>query len=69
VFAFGDAPFLGSAGGTNLTGVAGIVPTPDGAGYWLFSAAGLVQSYGDAPSEPGLSGPLAAPIVGGTPND
>ena len=68
VFAFGDAPFLGSAGGTSLTGGAGIVPTPDGRGYWLFTSSGGVQNYGDAPVEPGLTSRPAAPIVGGSAN-
>ncbi|MCZ7527875.1 MAG: hypothetical protein M5U14_16750 [Acidimicrobiia bacterium] len=44
IFAFGDAAFHGSMGGTDLTGVGklvvGVVSTRTGAGYWLVAARG-----------------------------
>ncbi len=36
IFAFGDARFDGSMGGTPLNApIVGMAPTPDGGGYWL----------------------------------
>jgi hypothetical protein len=50
VFAFGDAPFLGSLSGTRLNEpVVGLAPTPTGQGYWLAAADGGVFAFGDAP--------------------
>ena len=66
VFAYGDAPFEGSAGSLILTQpMVGIAPTPDGGGYWLVAADGGVFAYGDAAFE-GSAGSLALnrPIVG-----
>src|ERR1700730_12010382 len=41
VFTFGSAGFFGSMGGTKLNApVIGIVPTPDGRGYWLGGGRG-----------------------------
>ena len=49
VFAFGDAAFEGSMGGTHLQcAVVGMAATPDGRGYWLAAADGGVFSFGDA---------------------
>jgi len=60
VFAFGDAPFLGSSGcinpakacgGVNSftnSGIIGITQTPDGGGYWLAAQHGSVFAFGDA---------------------
>jgi hypothetical protein len=49
VFAFGEAPFLGSAAGRYLPGpVVDLEPTPSGRGYWLVTASGWVQPFGDA---------------------
>jgi hypothetical protein len=66
VFAFGPAPFEGSAGGQHLNApVVGMAATPDGGGYWLVAADGGVFSFGDAGyfgSEGGV--PLNAPVVG-----
>jgi lysophospholipase L1-like esterase len=66
VFSYGDAPFLGSAGGLRLNApVVGMAATPDGGGYWLVGRDGGVFSYGDAPflgSAGGLR--LNAPVVG-----
>jgi hypothetical protein len=67
VFAFGDAPFRGSAGGMGSLGVVGMVSTPSDQGYWLLTAAGSIKSFGDAPAETGLSTRPASPIVGGAP--
>ncbi|MGD0880392.1 MAG: PQQ-binding-like beta-propeller repeat protein [Acidimicrobiales bacterium] len=66
VFAFGSAPYAGSAGSLRLVApVVGMAPTPDHQGYWLVAADGGVFNYGDAGfygSAGGLT--LAAPIVG-----
>ena len=60
VFAFGDAPYAGSAGcvdptkpcgGTNSftnSGIMGIAATSDGGGYWLVGGHGNVFAFGDA---------------------
>lgn len=55
VFAFGKAPFHGSAGGIQLVSpIVGIVATPSrwwgrgGKGYWLVAADGGVFAYGNA---------------------
>ena len=50
VFAFGDAPFVGSAANMNLDKpIVGISSTPDGKGYWLVASDGGVFAFGDAP--------------------
>jgi lysophospholipase L1-like esterase len=66
VFAFGNAPFEGSMGGTKLSApVVGIAPTPDGRGYWEVAADGGVFAFGDAPFEGSMGGTqLSAPVVG-----
>ena len=49
VFAYGDAPFRGSAGSLPLRSpIVGIASTPTGLGYWLAAADGGVFAYGDA---------------------
>ena len=49
IFAFGDAQFYGSMGGTHLNQpVVGMAATPDGKGYWLVAADGGIFSFGDA---------------------
>jgi hypothetical protein len=66
VFAFGDATFNGSMGGTPLNApVVGMAATPDGRGYWLAAADGGVFSFGSAPFE-GSMGAMSmnAPVVG-----
>jgi len=72
VFAFGDARFAGSLPALGITPdkpVVGLVPDPDGYGYWLVAADGGVFAFG-APfvgSLPGLGTTnLDAPIVGMT---
>ena len=59
VFAFGTAPFLGSAAGTSTHTVVDIAKTQTGRGYWLAADDGGVFSFGDARffgSLPGLPG-------------
>jgi uncharacterized protein YkwD len=66
VFAFGNAPFLGSAGNIRLAApVVGISRTGDGGGYWLVASDGGVFTYGNS-SFHGSTGAthLNAPIVG-----
>ena len=70
VFAYGNAPFSGSAGGGPLNKpVVGIASTSDGAGYWLVASDGGVFNYGDAQffgSAGNLS--LNSPVVGIAPS-
>jgi hypothetical protein len=65
VFAFGNAPFLGSLGGLRLTQpVVGMAAAPAG-GYWLVAADGGVFAFGGAPFLGSLGGlRLTQPIVG-----
>jgi hypothetical protein len=66
VFAYGDAGFYGSAGGTVLDKpVVGMASTPMGAGYWLTAADGGVFAYGDAGFYGSAGGTvLDKPVVG-----
>jgi hypothetical protein len=66
IFAFGDAPFLGSTGGTALReGVVDMAATPSGRGYWLVARDGGVFAFGNASFHGSLGGiALVAPIVG-----
>jgi hypothetical protein len=51
IFTFGDAPFLGSAGGAAMaTPVVGMALAPGAAGYWLAAADGSVLPFGAARS-------------------
>ena len=57
-----------SSGGKHLkSAIVAIAGTPDGAGYWLFSAAGAVYRFGDARNF-GAVPPrgLGSPIVSAT---
>ena len=65
VFAFGDAPYLGSMGGRPLAApIVGLAPTPDGGGYWEVASDGGVFAFGDARFWGSMGGrPLSAPIV------
>ncbi|MHB8189921.1 MAG: hypothetical protein ACYDHP_05790 [Ferrimicrobium sp.] len=84
VFNFGNAGYYGNTYTLGLTGLAGshplnspivgMVPTPNGMGYWLVAADGGVFNFGNAKyfgstytlGLTGLAGshPLNAPIVG-----
>jgi len=50
VFAFGNAPFLGSLPGENvhLDNVVGIAATTSDGGYWVVTSTGHVYNFGDA---------------------
>jgi Cu/Zn superoxide dismutase len=72
VFNFGDAPYLGSAGGAKLNKpVVGMAATASGNGYWLVASDGGVFKYGDATFQGSTGGvKLNQAIVGmaGTPS-
>ena len=71
-FAFGVAPYAGSAAGLVLSApVVAVASTPDLRGYWLVGADGGVFAFGDAAFHGSAAGlPLTAPVVGidGTPD-
>ena len=51
VFAYGDAPYEGDAGGTvRPWPITAAAATPDGGGYWLVTTVGHVLAFGDAKS-------------------
>jgi hypothetical protein len=66
IFAFGDAQFHGSMGGTPLRApIVGIASSPTGNGYWEGASDGGVFAFGDAQFHGSMGGtPLRAPIVG-----
>ncbi len=66
IFAFGDAAFHGSMGGTHLNQpIVGMAATPDGKGYWLVAADGGIFAFGDAAFHGSMGGThLNQPIVG-----
>ncbi len=70
VFAFGDAPFLGSlpSKGVKAAGsIVGMAAAPGGGGYWLVGSDGGVFAFGDAPflgSLPSTGVKAAGSIVG-----
>jgi hypothetical protein len=56
IFAFGDAAFFGSMGGSRLNApVNGLVPDPDGTGYWLVASDGGIFAF-----EAGFHGSMGA---------
>lgn len=69
VYAFGDAAFHGSMGGTRLNRpVVGMAATPTGGGYWLVASDGGIFCFGDAPFLGSTGGMrLNQPIVGMAP--
>ena len=66
IFAYGDAGFYGSLGGTPLNSpITGMVPTPTSNGYWLVASDGGIFAFGDAEFFGSHGGsPLNKPIVG-----
>jgi hypothetical protein len=66
IFAYGDAAFYGSTGGTPLNEpVVGMASTPDGKGYWLVASDGGIFAYGDAAFYGSTGGThLNQPVVG-----
>ena len=42
------AGFVGSLGGSGVTDVQSVTPTPDGKGYLLVTRSGRVYPFGDA---------------------
>ena len=66
VFAFGDAAFHGSMGGTHLNApVVGIQVTPDNGGYLLAATDGGVFAFGDGTFSGSLGGQhLNQPVIG-----
>ena len=69
VFAFGDAPFLGSMVGLgqHVTNAVGIAGSAGGAGYWVATAAGAVAGFGTAGNFPGSPLVLNAAVSSITP--
>ena len=65
VFAFGDVPFLGSAGGLPLVQpVVAMTSTSTRKGYWMVARDGGIFNYGDARFHGSMGGrPLNAPMV------
>jgi hypothetical protein len=63
IFAFGDARFLGSTGGTRLNQpIVAMAATATGNGYWLVASDGGVFNFGGAEfagSAVGLTGSTA----------
>jgi hypothetical protein len=68
VYNYGDAEYLGGASGLGgINPATAIFATADGGGYWLTSASGAVDSFGDAPNNGGMAAShLNAPIVAAT---
>jgi len=65
VFAWGTAPFEGSAGNLHLAApIVGMTPTRSGQGYWLVGQDGGVFTFGDAPFYGSGVGEDPSPVVG-----
>jgi hypothetical protein len=58
VYGYGDAANFGSPGGQfgGFNPATAVFATSDGAGYWVVSAVGTVDPYGDAPNDGGMAG-------------
>ncbi len=69
IWAFGDAPFLGSMGGQPLfRPIVGIAATPSGRGYWMVASDGGMFTFGDAVFRGSMGGRvLDRPMVGMAP--
>jgi Cysteine-rich secretory protein family len=65
IFAFGDVPFLGSAGGLPLVQpVVAMTATSTRKGYWMVARDGGIFNYGDAKFYGSMGGrPLNAPMI------
>ena len=69
VFAYGDAPFLGSTGDLHLNRpIVGMGQTTDDRGYWMVASDGGIFAFGDAGFH-GSTGDLSLnrPVVGMAP--
>jgi len=65
VFAYRDAGFFGSMGGTHPNQpIVRMTPTSDGQGYWFVASDGGVVNYGDAPFYGSLGGQGVTGVVG-----
>jgi hypothetical protein len=67
IFAFGDAPYLGSMGGHRQQApITAVGADPGGNGYWLGLQSGQIVAYGpvDHGSPAELSGPRTVPLTG-----
>ena len=67
--AYGDATSFGSPAGQfgGLNPASAIFATADGRGYWVASADGSVEAFGDAPNDGSMLGtPLNGSIVAAT---
>jgi Cysteine-rich secretory protein family len=68
VWAFGDAPLLGSISRRLNQPIVGMAPTPTGRGYWLVASDGGIFTFGDAVFSGSTGGlRLNRPIVGMAP--
>jgi hypothetical protein len=67
IFAYGNAAFYGSHGGSPLNQpIVGMAATHNGKGYWLVASDGGIFAYGDATFDSSHGGTaLNQPIVAG----
>jgi hypothetical protein len=63
VLPFGDARFFGPEGKEVHTPIVAMAATPDGGGYWLVGADGVVVGFGDAHLYGSAGSPRISPIV------
>ena len=58
MYPFGDAGNFGSPAGQfgGLNPANAVFATSDGGGYWVVSANGTVENFGDAPNDGGMNG-------------